>query len=175
MHASVSEICLSLQLSVKVKGCMILLLRRLVQKSRLKMWLVDTSEMVDMDMLCKTYLIEANQTISARKDLMLRGPLSSTPCPSLCMQVTTMASCIELVLMFTLFWMHVISLAFWIELNLIFTFFCMQVITMCSVMSWTLYSTSSACRWPPWRSGGICSSPSSACRWPSWRFGLSRT
>ena len=36
MHASVSEICLSLKLSVKVKGCVILLSRRLVQKSRLK-------------------------------------------------------------------------------------------------------------------------------------------
>ena len=45
MHASVSEICLSLKLSVKVKGCVILLSRRLVQKSRLKMWPVDTSEM----------------------------------------------------------------------------------------------------------------------------------
>ena len=69
MHASVSEICLSLQLSVKVKGCMILLLRRLVQKSRLKMWPVDTSEMVDIDMLCKTYLIEANQTYQCKKRL----------------------------------------------------------------------------------------------------------
>ena len=57
MHASVSEICLSLKLSVKVKGCMILLSRRLVQKSRPKMGPVDTSEMVS---------IEANQTISER-------------------------------------------------------------------------------------------------------------
>ena len=100
MHASVSEICLSLKLSVKVRGCVILLSRRLVQKSRLKMWPVDTSE-----------------------------------------------------------------------------------------MSWTLYSTSSACRWPPMRSGGICSStssacsegsltlssPSSACRWPSLCSGFSLT
>ena len=58
-----------------------------------------------------------------------------------------------------------------------------------SEMSWTLYSTSSACSWPPMRSGGICSStssacsegsltlssPSSACRWPSWCSGLSLT
>ena len=42
--------------------------------------------------------------------------------------------------------MHLISLAFWIELNMIFNLFCLQVITMCSVMSWTLFSPSSACR-----------------------------
>ena len=41
--------------------------RRLLQKSGLKMGPVDTSEMVDMNMLCKTHFIEANQAISARK------------------------------------------------------------------------------------------------------------
>ena len=120
-----------------------------------------------MNMLCKTNFIEANQAISARKRLNAVWSPSFPLCPSICMQVTTMASCIELDLMLALWCMHLISLAFWIELNMIFTFFCMQVITMCSVMSWTLYSPSSACRWPPCRSGGIWSSTSSACRWPS--------
>ena len=86
--------------------------------------------MADMDMLCKNLSIEANRTITASK--RLSGARASTPCPSLFMQVTTTASCIELNLIFTLFCMQVISLAFWIELDLIHTFFFMQVITMWS-------------------------------------------
>ena len=170
MYASVSEICLSLQLSVKVKGCVCFALEKISSEIQTEN---ETYGYIWSTWICfaKPTSLKPTRLSVLERDLMLCGASASTPCPSICMQVTTMASCIELDLKFILFCMHVISLSFWIELNLIFTFFCMQVITMCSVMSWTLYSHSSACRWPPWRSGGIWSSTSYACRWPSWSFG----
>ena len=65
MHVSVSEIFLSLHLLVKVKGCMLLLFKKISSEIRTENG--TCGHVVDMNMLCKTHFIEANQAISARK------------------------------------------------------------------------------------------------------------
>ena len=126
----------------------ILLSRRIVQKSRKKMWAVATSV---MDMLGKNLVIEANLVISATKKEQAKLRPSYHPFPMhagehhgilwwvgldliFFLQMTTMVFCstlnltlIESYFIFTLFCIQVTFLAFCIELDLIFTFFCMQV------------------------------------------------
>jgi len=126
----------------------ILLSRRIVQKSRKKMWAMATSV---MDMLGKNLVIEANLVISATKKEQAKLRPSYHPFPMhagehhgtlwwvgldliFFLQMTTMVFCstlnltlIESYFIFTLFCIQVTFLAFCIELDLIFTFFCMQV------------------------------------------------
>ena len=79
------------------------------QKSRKKMWPVATSEMADMDKLCKNLTIEAPEPLE-RASKVAQGP-GFYPSPW------------RPILMILCMWVN--TMVFWSELDLIFTFFCL--------------------------------------------------
>ena len=125
----------------------ILLSRRIVQKSRKKMWAVATSV---MDMLGKNLVIEANLVISATRKEQAKLRLSCHPFP---MHAGEHHGILWWVGLDIIFFLQMTTMVFWSTLNLtliesyfIFTLFCIQVTFLAFWLSWTWSSPSFACR-----------------------------